>query len=549
MSRSSVFNRVGKLRPKRNPFDLSYRTNFTCNIGELIPVQFDEVVPGDYLRIGAQVTIRFQPLAAPIMHELSATVHTFFVPYRLLDENWEDFIVGKITENPAGVLPRFSPDLDASKLSFTLWDYFGMPMLETAVSNTSLFAPISYPWYAYNMIYNEFFRDQNLEEAEVPLGSNAVHRRAWKKDYFTAALPWQQRGIPPALPVNIDFGWNNYPPIDGRPPIIPVSLVNNLGEQSIMQVTNTQSGGAALSGNTSITGDSGMAFPGGTQFGIVTNAAGAVIAGAPDPYGLTAEASTFDISQLRLATQIQKWMERNARGGIRYTEFLDSHFGYAPSDARLQRPEYIGGMRMPIIVSEVLQTSQTTVGQGGSPLGDYAGHGLSADGSFIGKYQVREYGIVMSILSVMPKPSYQQGINRQWLREVPTDFYFPEFAHLSEQGIYMAELYASRAANFDNREIFGFIGQYDEMRTKHDIVAGEMRVNVPGGQTLSYWNMSRYFQNKPLLNNSFIKVDDSTTNRPFAVSGVRQLICNVRNSISALRPLPLIAEPGLMDHF
>ena len=246
-------------------------------------------------------------------------------------------------------------------------------------------------------------------------------------------------------------------------------------------------------------------------------------------------AVTFDVADLRLAFQIQRWMERNQRAGVRYTEFLKSHFGVAPSDDRLQRPEYIGGTRSPIIISEVLQTSET----GTTPQGTLAGHGLGIQAGFAGKYHVKEYGLIIGIMSIMPKAAYQQGINRQWIRRTRYDFYFPEFANLSEQAILRGEIYTNNVSA-DNNTIFGYQGKYDEMRIKHSMVCDDMR------DTYDYWHLGRQFSSAPLLNSSFIQcVPDK---RIFAAESEPGLIVSFANNIKALRPLPILAEPGRIDH-
>jgi hypothetical protein len=252
-------------------------------------------------------------------------------------------------------------------------------------------------------------------------------------------------------------------------------------------------------------------------------------------------AATFDVSDLRLAFQIQKWMERNARAGVRYTEFLRAHFGVAPRDERLQRPEYIGGSKSPIIISEVLQTSQSTQGTAGSPQGNMAGHGLTADRTRAARYRVSEYGWILGIMSVMPRTAYQQGVNRQFLRRTKFDHYFAEFAHLSEQAIENVELVATNDENY-NAGIFGYQGRYDELRYMPSRVCGNMR------QLYDYWHLGRKFSltSPPLLNEEFIKcVPDK---RIFAVQNEDGLIVNVANIIRAVRPMPIMSNPGLIDH-
>jgi len=248
-------------------------------------------------------------------------------------------------------------------------------------------------------------------------------------------------------------------------------------------------------------------------------------------------ASTFDIADLRLAFQVQRWMERNARAGVRYTEFLQAHFGVAPRDDRMQRPEYIGGSKSPIIVSEVLQTSGTK--DEPTPQGNMAGHGISVSTNHCGKFRCQEFGLIMGILSVMPRSAYQQGINRQWLRRTKYDFFFPEFANLSEQVIETAEIYAS-GVEAENINPFGYQGRYDEMRIKPNMVVSEMK------DTYDYWHLGRIFTSAPTLDDTFITCTPSK--RIFAAESEPGLIISHGNLIKAIRPIPLSAEPGLIDH-
>ena len=247
-------------------------------------------------------------------------------------------------------------------------------------------------------------------------------------------------------------------------------------------------------------------------------------------------ASTFNVADLRLAFQIQKWMERNARAGARYTESLRAHFGVSPRDDRLQRPEYIGGSKTPVIVSEVLQTSSTDAT---SPQGNMAGHGISVASTFCGKYRATEHGIIMGIMSIMPRTMYQQGFDRSWLRRSRYDFYFPEFANLSEQAVYQCEIYATNN-EATNKSIFGYQGRYDEMRTKRNMVCGQMR-NV-----FDYWHLGRIFASAPALNSDFVKcVPDK---RIFAAPSEPGFIVQFANLIKAWRPMPIQSDPGLIDH-
>ena len=494
----SVFSSVQANRPRRSSFNLSYEKKFDCDMGQLIPVMCDEVVPGDLFKIDNQVVCRLQPTLAPILQEVSVFVHYFFVPYRLLDDNWESFITGGTDGKDAYELPTWKP---TSVARYSLWDYFGFP---TGITPQDSFLPMKYPLYAYNYVYNEYYRDENLQD-EVSLDDEAVKRRAWRKDYFTSALPWQQRGTSPALPLSgnasvssLTFDSASLKTVRGSDQF---AYVDRFGSQPFY--------GYALSNSK-----------------VPVN--GSIVD--------LSNVATFDVSDLRLAFQVQKWMERNARSGVRYTEFLRSHFGVSPSDSRLQRPEYIGGSKSPMIVSEVLQTSQSSAN---SPQGTMAGHGIVAGESHICKYHVTEFGVILGLLSIMPKASYQQGINRQWLRRTRYDFYFPEFAHLSEQAVMNGELYYQNSPTA-NSEIFGYQGRYDEMRCKSDMVCGALR------DQLSYWHLGRIFDTPPKLNASFVECNPSK--RIFAVQNVPGVIVDYANIVTAVRPIPYSAEPGLIDH-
>ena len=515
----SVFSSVQANRPRRSSFNLSYEKKFDCDMGQLIPVMCDEVVPGDLFKIDNQVVCRLQPTLAPILQEVSVFVHYFFVPYRLLDPNWESFITGGTDGKDAYELPTWKP---ASVARYSLWDYFGFP---TGITPQDSFLPMKYPLYAYNYVYNEYYRDENLQE-EVSLDDENVKRRAWRKDYFTSALPWQQRGTSPALPLSgnasVSISSLTFP---------AGTYIGNL-DSNLRKITG--------SSDTSLYGDSAS---GHDAYGFVLSSNTRGVKANTIPISVSATApvdvsniATFDVSDLRLAFQVQKWMERNARSGVRYTEFLRSHFGVSPSDSRLQRPEYIGGSKSPMIVSEVLQTSQSSAN---SPQGTMAGHGIVAGESHICKYHVTEFGVILGLLSIMPKASYQQGINRQWLRRTRYDFYFPEFAHLSEQAVMNGELYYQDSPTA-NSEIFGYQGRYDEMRCKSDMVCGALR------DQLSYWHLGRIFDTPPKLNASFVECNPSK--RIFAVQNVPGVIVDYANIVTAVRPIPYSAEPGLIDH-
>lgn len=503
MSRRNVFSEVGGLHPRRSVFDLSYEKKLTCDMAQLIPVMCDEVVPGDVFKIGNQAVVRFQPLVAPILHEINMYVHYFFVPYRILWDDWEDFISGGVDGQFADPIPEWEPTLTTEG---SLWDFFGFPV---GVDPDGAY-PLDFPRRAYNLVYNEYYRDENLQ-TEVALTNETILNRAWEKDYFTSSLPWQQRGTAPALPIS---GITN-------------AVFGNALFSQVGTITDTYSIG------------SNPGTPGNNKI-LVSNAiAQANLKNALDGNTIDlSAASTFDIADLRLAFQIQKWMERNARAGVRYTEFLRAHFGVSPRDERLQRPEYIGGSKAPCIISEVLQTSSTDAT---TPQGNLAGHGITVSDAYCGKYHAQEFGLIIGIMSIMPRSAYSQGIDKQWLRKTKYDFFFPEFANLSEQAILNAEICAT-ANSSHNQDIFGYQGRYDEMRTKNSQIVSGMRT------TFDYWHLGRQFNpaSPPVLNADFIKCVPRKD--IFAVPSEPGLIVNFANIIKAFRPLPYMAVPGLIDH-
>ena len=508
---SKIFRNVGGLKPGRSVFNLSYTKLFTADLGLLYPVMHDEMVPGDTFVIGNEIVVRMMPMVTPILHEINAYVHYFFVPYRLLwpeaagPVGWQTFITGGILGTDTPTLPRWSP---TTYTEGSLWDYLGFPV---GISPTGAL-PIKFPMNAYNMIYNEYYRDETLIAA-ISLDTEVIQKRAWDKDYFTSSLPWQQKGTAPALPISGS-----------------AVFAASIG------VASASSGGSIR-----ITAGSTSVF-----------AASAAGSGGSDVYEArkanldsnTLTTATFNISDLRLTTQIQKFLERNARVGSRHVEFIRAHFGPTGlRDDRLQRPEYIGGSKSPIIVSEVLQTSSSTIAAS-TPQGTMAGHGLTADQNHICKYTAPEFGIVMGILSVMPKPMYSQGINKQWLRTTKYDFYFPEFAHLSEQAILRAEIFAN-AVSGDNNTVFGYQGRYDEMRIKHNLVCGKMRYG--GAAPFPQWHLAREFATYPTLNQTFIECVPRKTY--LASASDPAMVVHFANIIKAIRPMPMESQPGLMDHF
>lgn len=526
--RGDVFNQTGIADQYRSAFDLSYEKKLTFDMGNLIPMMCDEAIPGDVWDIGNRAVIRFQPLVAPVLHAMKMRTYYFFVPYRLLFDQWEEFITRGTTGNSDIDLPIWDPDLATAPTDVTdkttLWDYMGFP---TGIVPPPSGCPLDFPRRAYYFIWNEYFRDQNLQseiDFEDPNQWRILNKN-WQKDYFTSALPFQQRGTAPALPIvgdtSVEFDIPQASDYTGNTGMMWAPTAAGLNWVSQTLAGSYYETPAAL-------GDSPSAAAINADFNTVLSDNN-VVSGA----GL----SSVDIADLRLAFQTQVWMERNARAGVRYTEFLHAHFGVSPRDDRLQRPEFIGGTSNPVIISEVLQTSE----DGTTPQGNLAGHGITVQSANVGRYRVQEYGLIMGIACVTPVTAYQQGVNRQWLRRETFDFPFPEFAGLSEQEIFYAELktidQSIPNSNALNRSVFGFTGRYNEMRYKPTQVCADMR------DTYAYWHLGRIWDSGdyPSLNTSFVTMNPRKD--IFAVPSEPGLIGSFGNVLNVLRPIPFMAEP------
>lgn len=505
---NKIFNSISRLTPGRSMYNLSYEKKFTCDMGQIIPVMCDEVVPGDFFMIGNQAVVRFMPMVAPILHEINMRVKYFFVPYRLLWDDWVNFITGGVNNDFADPIPTWDPAAGDTDVG-GLWDYLGFPI----IANPDGVDPVDFPRRAYNLIYNEFYRDEDLVTA-VAADNVDILNCAWEKDYFTSARPSQQRGTAPALPIagTTSAVWDNN------------TIINN---------------SAVFPAPSSMVVDTSAADP---RMGVTSSAQGAVnmLDAFNDNVVDLSVASTFDISDLRTAFQLQKWQERNMRGGIRYPEFLLAHFNVAPRDERLQRPEFIGGTKCPVVVSEVLQTSST---DGTSPQGNLAGHGLAVSDGYAGKYHVTEFGLIMGLMTITPRSAYSQGVPRQWIKETKYDFFFPEFAHLSEQAVYGGEVNCQNSDSTWNTSIWGYQSRYSEMRSKQSIVCGELRT------TFDYWHLAREFNPAADVDLDGTFLTCTPSKRIFASQSDPGMIVSFANHIKAFRPLSYDSSPGLIDHF
>lgn len=458
--------------------------------------------------------VRFAPMLAPIMHRVDATIHYFFVPNRILWDNWENFITGAYnTQGGADpVWPNVGYDISISSEFARLADYLGLPF-PSSTGNTYVSA---LPFAAYMKIYAEYYRDQNLDPTTgtdpypgttVKDGLNPntpwrLKNRAWEHDYFTAALPWAQKGDEVVIPYNQ----------------MDMEVKGDLNPTNPTTVLQGNPANANLDFDLSNNPDVGNNY----------------LYARPND-----NETAPSINDLRRAFKLQEWLEKNARGGTRYIESILEHFGVRSSDKRLQRPEYITGVKSPVIISEVLNTTGVAgVDIGGAPQGTMAGHGVSVAGGGSGKYYCEEHGFIMGIMSVTPKPAYQQGIPKMFLKNDSLDYFWPTFAHLGEQPVQNQELYAAHPEPFGT---FGYVPRYSEYKYQTPRVSGQFRT------TLDYWHLGRIFATPPNLNNDFVTVDPTETNRIFAVQDPNEdtLFIHINHKIGARRPMPQYGTPSL----
>lgn len=474
---------------KRYKHSLSHYRLLTCDLGQLIPCGLTEVLPGDTIQHSTSVLLRMSPLVAPVMHPVQVRVHHFFVPHRLNYSGWEDFITGGQTgtgsavpfpTNTAAVIPAVG----------SLYDYLGIP----TGNNLPIGAFSMLPIRAYNEIFNEYYRDQDLLSV-VGQDSATLQRCAWEKDYFTTCRPWTQRGPAVSLPLGT------------------VAPVTSTGVSPTFRRTGTADPAVNLENKTATARDaawtSNISTAGPMQFlttGLQTN---------------LDQATAATVNQLRLALALQRYQEARAQYGARYTEYL-RYLGVRSADQRLDRPEYLGGGKQTVSFSEVLRTGSDTAG---SPIGDLKGHGIAALRSNRYRYFVEEHGYIMTMLSLRPKSMYIQGIPRTYLKRTKEDFYQKELELIGQQSITNAELFMNGTAT--DAQIFGYQDRYNEYRHTESSVHGDFR------STLNFWHMARSFAALPVLNGSFIECDPGKRN--FAVQTNNVAWVMVNHNIQARR--------------
>lgn len=539
--RGHRFSDAPAMYMKRTKFDRSHVYKTTFNSGKLIPVFVDEVLPGDTTRMSVNYFARLATPIKPIMDNIYLDWFFFFVPNRLVWEHWQNFCFEQ--EDPDDstdyVIPTTSAGdtSDTSKVVGSLWDYFGLPI---GLSNGSGINVSALPFRGVYLIWNEWFRDENLQKSvkiqkgdanevfdssryndqpswvsDITVSGYVCPPRGKRHDYFTSALPWTQKG--PGVSIGLA---GTAPVVAKNPNVSNYFDPDTLNPSSSVDV----SGGSLRVAQASTYTPLSMNLDG---FGLYAN--------------LDAS-SIFTINSLRTAFQMQKFYERLARGGSRYTEVLRSFFGVVSPDARLQRPEFLGSFTKMVNVNPIAQTSATDTT---SPQGNLSAYGVTAANFHGFTKSFVEHGYIFGFVCARADLTYQQGINKMWLRSTVYDFYWPTFAHLGEQAIELREIYAQGTEA--DTTVFGYQERYAEYRYKPSQITGKFRSSVANG-SLDIWHLSQFFTNAPTLNEEFI-VENPPIKRIIAVQDEPEFLLDIGFKYATIRPMPMFGTPGLVDHF
>lgn len=543
---ANIFDTIFSPKLKRDNYDLSHDVKLTCDFGKLVPFMCEETIPNDTWYLKSDVLLRMAALIAPIYHNVYVTTHYFYVPFRILWDDYETFETGGKDGRQKPVFPRMPllgnangaaafVDSDGLWQHGSLADYLNYPTSEENDKGGGIMVS-ALAFRAYQMIYNEYYRDENLEdEIEFSLASGDIKKtdadyktlltlrnRAWMKDYFTSALPWPQKGATQFIPNNT-VGTVNNRSLSFKNPDLASQTVRG----SHVGQLNNRDGNLITTDKGDVNNVEALALDNSNNLELSDD-------------GVTIKGTSFTVADLRNAIAAQHWLEVRARGGNRYKETIYSLFGKTLDDGRIMRPEFLGGGVNPLQVNDVVQTSQTT---SSSPQGQYAGLGYSFGSSNGFKRSFPERGYIIGIMSVMPSPGYVEGLPRMYRKFDPKEFYIPQFQELGEQAIYNYEL--SLRKGVDMSAEFGYTPRYAEYKYIPSRVHGDFK----DMKSYGYWTLNRHYATAPTLNKEFIEcdADKNDLNRIFAVtdSTVPKMLVQIHNTVKARRPMKKFAEPGV----